>query len=199
MKKRLVAILLASAMVLSAAACGGKDDGGKKEDKVSLSVTTTFAGEDGNSQNYKDGVKSFEEETGIKVNDASQTSDEAFKARIEADFQSGSEPDVLFYFTGADANSFIEEGKVVSLEEIRKEYPEYASNMDDSKLVPSLVDNKLYTVSTNGYWEAMYVNKKVLGDCGVEVPGADYTWDQFMADCKTIKDKGYAPVAAGSR
>lgn len=203
MKKRLVAILLAGAMVFSTAACGGggsakKDDGGKKEEKVSLSVTTTFAGEDGNAQNYKDGVKAFEEETGIKVNDSSQTSDETFKARVSTDFQSGSEPDVLFYFTGADANTFVEEGKVVSLEDIRKEYPEYASNIDDEKLTSavSMVDGKNYAVPTNGYWEGMFVNKAVLKDCGIEVPGADYTWDQFMKDCKTIRSKGYDPVAA---
>lgn len=207
MKKKLVAVLLAGAMILSAAACGsdkgggssdsgGSTSGGKKEETVSLNVTTTFAGEDGNAQNYKDGVAAFEKETGIEIKDSSQTSNEEFRARIDTDFQTGSEPDVLFYFTGADANSFIEQNKVVPLDEIRAKYPDYASNMDDSKLVPSLVDGKLYTISTNGYWEAMYVNKKVLADCGVEVPGADYTWDQFMADCKKIKDKGYAPVAA---
>ena len=27
--------------------------------------------------------------------------------------------------------------------------------------------------------ENMFVNKKVLADCNIEVPGPDYTWDQF--------------------
>lgn len=40
-----------------------------------------------------------------------------------------------------------------------------------------------------------FVNKKVLADCNIEVPGPDYTWDQFLADCQTIKDKGYTPIA----
>lgn len=216
MKKKVVAMLLTGVMVCSMTACGEKNDTPAptdnknntevKEDvnkdtdnnkeEISLSVSTTFAGTDSNAKNYKDGVAAFEKDTGIKIKDSSQTSDETFKARIEADFQTGSEPDVLFYFTGADANSFIEEGKVVPLEEIRAEYPEYAANMDDAKLVPSLVDGKLYTVSTNGYWEAMYVNKGVLADCGVEIPGPDYSWEQFMNDCAKIKEKGYTPVAA---
>lgn len=194
MKKRAAVILLTGILLLSSAC--GNGAGSDRKEEVSLCVTTTFAGEDGNAQHYQDGVKSFEEETGIRIQDASQTSDEAFKTKIETDFQSGAEPDVLFYFTGADANPFIKAGKVVPLEEIRKEYPNYASNMNDSKLIPSLVDHRLYTVSTNGYWEAMYVNKKILADCGIEIPDEDYTWEQFMADCRTIREKGYVPVAA---
>ena len=169
---------------------------GASEEQITIDVTSTFAGEDSNAANFREGIAAWEAATGNTVNDASVISDEAFKARIATDFETGAEPDVLFYFTGADANAFIQANKVVSLEEIRKEYPEYASNMDDTKLVPSLVDNKLYTVSANGYWEGLYVNTKVLKDCKIAVPGSDYTWDQFMADCAVIKEKGYAPVAA---
>lgn len=163
---------------------------------VELNVTTTFAGEDGNAQNFKDAVAAWEEESGNKVNDASATSDETFKARVEMDFQTGADPDVLFFFNGADANSFIEAGKVVPIDTIRKEYPEYASNMNDDLIAASLVDGVKYAVPVNGYWEAMFVNTEVLDAAGVEVPGADYTWDAFLEDCQKIKDAGYAPIAA---
>ena len=33
----------------------------------------------------------------------------------------------------------------------------------------------------------MFVNKTVLADCGLEVPGPDTTWDEFMEMCETIK------------
>ena len=163
---------------------------------VALDVTTTFAGEDGNAQNFKDAVAAWEEETGNTVNDASATSDEAFKARIEMDFQTGADPDVLFFFTGADANSFIEAGKVVSIDEIREVYPDYAANMKDELLPVSLVDGKNYAVPVNGFWEAMFVNTEVLEAAGVEVPTAATTWDEFLADCQAIKDAGYTPIAA---
>lgn len=161
-----------------------------------LNITTTFAGEDGNAQNFKDAVAAWEEATGNKVNDASATSDEAFKARVEMDFQTGADPDVLFFFNGADANSFIEAGKVVSIDTIREVYPEYASNMNDDLITPSLVDGEKYAVPVNGYWEAMFVNTEILEAAGVEVPGADYTWDAFLEDCQKIKDAGYTPIAA---
>lgn len=196
MKKRALAVLLASAMVCSMAACSKKSESTDEGGKDSLSVTTTFAGEDGNSQNYQDACKAFTEETGIEIKDSSATSDETFKSRVATDFETGSEPDVLFFFTGADASPFIEEGKVVSIEDIRKEYPEYADNMDDEKLPGNLVDDANYAVPVNGYWEGLFCNKAVLDAADVAVPGADYTWDAFLADCEKIKKAGYTPIAA---
>ena len=191
MKKRL-AVLMAGALACSmfSGALVANAEG------VELNVTTTFAGEDSNSQNFKDAVAAWEESTGNTVNDASATSDETFKARVEMDFQTGADPDVLFFFNGADANSFIEAGKVVSIDTIRETYPDYASNMNDDLIAGSLVDGVKYAVPVNGYWEAMFVNTTVLEAAGVEVPGADYTWDAFLADCQKIKDAGYTPIAA---
>ena len=169
MRKHLAALLAGTAV------CAALMAGTVMADGVELNVTTTFAGEDGNAQNFKDAVAAWEEATGNTVNDASATSDEAFKARIEMDFQTGADPDVLFFFVGADANSFIEEGKVVSIDTIRETYPEYAANMNDDLIPASLVDGVKYAVPVNGYWESMFVNTAVLEAAGVEVPGADYT------------------------
>lgn len=213
--KRFIAAMLAGTMIFSLAACGSQpSDGGvettgtKTESttgseettttakSVELNVTTTFAGEDGNAQNFKNAVKAWCDETGNTVADTSATSDETFKTRVTTDFETGSEPDVLFFFNGADANSFIEADKVVPIDEIRAEYPDYASNMNDDLIADSLVDGKKYAVPVNGYWEAMFVNKEVLDAAGVEVPGADYTMDMFKEDCQKIKDAGYTPIAA---
>lgn len=222
MKKRILSLVLASAMVLSLAACGSKDTGSASEapapaeaeaeapapaeeeapaeaeapaGPVELNVTTTFAGEDGNAQNFKTAVDAWCAETGNSVADTSATSDETFKTRVITDFETGSEPDVLFFFNGADSNSFIEAGKVVSIDDIRAEYPDYAANMNDDLITDSLVDGKKYAVPVNGFWEAMFVNTEVLDAAGVSVPGVGYTWDQFLADCQKIKDAGYAPIA----
>ena len=194
MRKRFIAAMFAGTMILSLTACGKGAGSGKGQ--VELTVTTTFAGEDTNAQNYKDAYQAWEKETGNKVVDTSASSDETFKARISTDFETGSEPDVLFFFNGADANSFIEAGKVVSIDEIRKEYPEYADNMNDDLIAPSLVDGKKYAIPVNGYWEAMFVNTEILDAAGVSMPDGSYTMDQFKADCEKIKAAGYAPIAA---
>ena len=219
--KKAMAMLLTAAMIASLAGCGStktaqstetaatdavqETQAATQETKAAeevtvnpteINVTTTFAGEDGNAQNFKKAVTDWEAATGNTVSDTSATSDETFKTRVVTDFETGSEPDVLFFFNGADANSFIEAGKVVSIDTIRAEYPEYADNMNDDLIADSLVDGKKYAVPVNGYWEAMFVNTAVLDAAGVAMPGADYTWDQFLTDCQKIKDAGYTPIAA---
>ena len=190
MKKKMMLVLAAITAVSAAYAVPVMAEG------VTLNVTTTYAGEDGNAQNYKDSVAAWEAESGNKVEDSSATSDEAFKSRIVTDFEAGSEPDVLFFFNGVDSNQFVEQGKVVSVDEIREVYPDYASNMKDDLLGASPVDGVNYSVPVNGYWEGMFVNKEVLEAAGVELPTADTTWDEFLAACEAIKEAGYTPIAA---
>lgn len=163
---------------------------------TTLNVTTTFAGEESNVQNYQDSVKRWEEKYGCTVADSSGTADETFKSRVISDFEAGAEPDVLFYFNGNDSNPFVEAGKVVTIDEIRSVYPDYASNMKDEMIPACPADGKQYAVPFYGYWEGMYVNKSVCEQAGVEVPGANTTWDEFLEICQTIKDAGFTPIAA---
>lgn len=199
--RKALALVLCGAMAVSMVGCGSNNSGKKTSDETSkksvkLSVTTTYAGEDTNAQNYKDAVAAWESKTGNKVDDSSATSDETFKSRITTDFETGSEPDVLFFFNGVDSNQFVEQGKVVSVDEIRKEYPDYASNMKDDMLGASPVDGKNYSIPVNGFWEGMFVNKEVLKKAGVDVPTKDTTWDEFLQMCEKIKKAGYTPIAA---
>lgn len=192
--KKLLAVFMILICTFSLIACEGL---GKRNDTaVELEVVTTYAGQDGGVDAYRNACAMWEEKTGNIVVDMSMNSDESFKARVNTDFETGSEPDVLFYFTGADANSFVAENKVVSIEEIREVYPEFAGNINEECIPTSLVDGKKYAVPSVGYWEGLLVNKKVLEAAGVEVPGADYTWEQFLDDCDKIKQAGYIPIAA---
>lgn len=208
-KNRLLALSLACALTLGLlAGCGGGDKpsapgsaggdksnaGGQPASGVELTVVTSYGGDDGNRKNYENAVASYEAATGNKILDASGTSNEEWKAKVLTDFQTGTEPDVLFFFTNADAEPIIQAGKVVDVPTIRAAYPDYADNMRDSMLAVAS-DGKNYAIPSSGFWENMFVNTKVLSDCGVAVPGPDYTWDQFLTDCQTIKDKGYTPIA----
>lgn len=205
-KNRFLALALTGALTLGLlAGCGGGDkpgsagndksnSGGQPAASVELTVVTSYGGDDGNRKNYENAVASYEAATGNKIMDASGTSNEEWKAKVLTDFQTGTEPDVLFFFTSTDAEPIIQAGKVVDIATIRAAYPDYADNMRDSMLAVAS-DGKNYAVPSSGFWENMFVNTKVLADCGVAVPGPDYTWDQFLTDCETIKAKGYAPIA----
>ena len=208
--KKATALFLASCMTLSLAACGGNsasstgsqaaNEGASDSTAapassgVTLNVVTSYGGDDGNRKNFEDAIAAYESSTGNKVNDGSATSNEEWKAKVLTDFETGSEPDVLFFFTNADADPIVNADKVVSIEEIRQTYPDYASNMKDSMFAEA-ADGKHYAVPSAGFWENLFVNKAVLEDCGVALPGPGYTWDQFLTDCQTIKDHGYTPIA----
>ena len=194
--KKTIAFLMAAAMcAMALAACStpasSSDSTAPAPSSVSaesepaagggeLRVVSSFSGTDGNRPTFEAAYKQWEADTGNTVIDESQTSDEAWKAKVLADFETGADPDVLFFFNGNDSNSFISENKVVPIAEIREAYPEYAANMQDAMLPVSPVDGKAYTVPTAGYWEGLYVNKTVLADAGVEVPGPDTTWEEFL-------------------
>ena len=209
--KKLLAITLAAVMCLGLlSACGttppaentptpdveGTGTPAPDAGPVTISVLTTYAGEDTNATNFQNGVADWEAATGNKVQDRSTTSDETFKSSVLADFEMGSEPDVLFFFNGKDSDPFVSADKVVSIDEIREVYPDYASNMKDDMLGASPYDGENYSVPVNGFWEGLFVNKTVLEAAGVEIPGPDTTWEQFLDDCQKIVDAGYTPIAA---
>ena len=78
--KKTIALLLAMLMVAGClTGCGSKAETVEDGDALALSVTTTYAGNDGNAQNYKDACAAFTAETGIKINDSSATSDESLE------------------------------------------------------------------------------------------------------------------------
>lgn len=205
--KKAIAFVLAMALCGTMFGCQGSNSSASQQSAASqaasstaakpveITVVTSYGGDDGNRKNYEEAYKAYQTATGNTVKDASGTSNEEWKSKIMADFETGAEPDVLFYFNGVDSNKLVQGGKVVGIDEIRKKYPDYASNMKDDLLGASPADGKNYSVPVNGYWEGLYVNKKVLKDCGVEVPASGYTWEQFLKDCETIKQKGYSPIA----
>ncbi len=198
--KRRLAILLALALGLggcafsSASPTSEQTAAAQAKQPVTLEVVTSYGGDDGSRRVFEAAVAAYEAATGNRVKDGSAVSNEGWKAKVLADFETGSEPDVLFFFTNADADPIINAGRVVSIEDIREVYPDYASNMKQSMLAQA-ADGKHYAVPAAGYWENLFVNKSVLEACGVPVPGADYTWEQFLADCETIKGSGYIPIA----
>lgn len=190
--KRIWCLLILAGMLL--AGCAGRHAPEPQPEPVQLRVVTSYGVEDGNRRNYEAAVAAYEKATGNRIIDNSDTSNEEWKARVLADFETGSEPDVLFFFANADAEPFIQANKVVSIQEIRRFYPDYGSNMDDSRL-PVASDGRNYAMPMVGYWEYLYVNREVLKQCGVPVPGTDYTWERFLEDCQAVREKGFTPVA----
>ena len=201
--RRIAAMALCLTLCLGLAACAGRVFSSREENTTSsetqyegveLRVVTSYGADDGNRKNYENAVAAYEAATGNRVVDDSGRASEEWRYKVFTDFETGSDPDVLFFFTNADAEPFIRAGKLVSIEEVRTMYPDYATNMKPS-MIAQAEDGKHYAVPSTGYWENLFVNRQVLERSGVELPGTDYTWEQFLKDCQKIKQAGFTPIA----
>lgn len=203
MKKRLLAALLAAAVML--AGCGsiflkpqktievvtGAEEGGLA---VTLNTVSMFGETDANTVVYHELIELFmKENPSITVKDKSTTADNEWKANVAADFAVGNEPDVLQFFTDAQADPLIRTNKLVSLEEIRAAYPEYAADILPEALKNvTNTDGVMRAVPTTGFLEVMFCNKDLFESYGIELP---VDWESFKNAVVEFRAHGVTPVA----
>ena len=210
MKKKVLSVLLVSAMAVSMfAGCGGNANGttgsagtesgsnvaseeGKKE--VTLKTVSMFGGTDPNAEVYQAiNDELMAQYDYITIEDNSQSSDEEWKAAVNADFSVGNEPDVIQFFTDATADTIVATDKLVSIEEIRAEYPEYAKDTLDSALSAAAnTDGVERAVPTTGYWEGLFCNKDLFDQYNLELPT---DWDSLVTAIETFKENDIIPIA----
>jgi raffinose/stachyose/melibiose transport system substrate-binding protein len=135
----------------------------------------------------------MEEYPYIVIQDDSQSADQDWKTKIAADFAVGNEPDVIQYFTDANASDVLAAGKFVSVEEIKAVYPDYAADTLSSKLAAAAnPDGVQRAVPTTGYWEGLFCNKDLFDQYGLELPT---DWDKMLAAIKTFQENDIVPIA----
>ncbi len=160
---------------------------------ATLNVMTSYGAQDGNRGNYQGVVKKFEGEYGVKINDQSEDSSEAWKNKVRDTFANDEEPDVLFFFTGRDAEELIQAGKFVDVSTIRQQYPSFASELSLNVLTNMQAnDGQVYAVPVSGYWENMFIHSDLFEQYNVKVPK---TWEEFLQAVQAFRAVGITPVA----
>lgn len=162
--------------------------------RVTLRTVSMFGGTDPSAAVYNQNIVKFESENNVTVKDASATSDQTWKAQVVNDFNSGSEADVTFFFTGSDASTIVSSGQVVDLATIQAAYPDYAKNIKSSVMDQiKASDGKAYAVPVRGYWEGIFCNKDMFDKYQLQLPT---TWDNLTKAVTTFHSKGVIPFAA---
>ena len=210
MKKKVLSALLITAMATSLlAGCGAKEDktdGGAKttenngttddgsHNDVTLKTVSMFGGTDPQAEVYQGINEQFMKDNDwVTIEDDSQSSDEEWKASVAADFAVGNEPDVIQFFTDATANDVLAANKFVTIEEIQKEYPEYAQDIKaDALAITANPDGDQRAVPTTGYWEGLFCNKDLFDQYDLELPT---DWDSMVTAINTFKENGIIPIA----
>lgn len=201
--KPLITVLLVAVMVLYG--CGSisqKPENmlevvtgiGEEGQAVILNTVSMFGETDANTVVYQAITEQFTKDNPhITVRDQSTTADNEWKANVVADFAVGNEPDVLQFFTDAQANQLIKTDKLVSIAEIRETYPEYAKN-----ILPEALENVQNTdgvmraVPTTGFLEVMFCNKDLFEQYGAPLPE---DWESFEEAVRVFRAHGVIPVA----
>ncbi len=163
-------------------------------DVVTLRTVTMFGASDPGSVVYEEIRQEFmRDNPNIYIEDESRTSDEQWKTEVAADFAAGNEPDVLQFFTDATANQLVAMDKFVTIEEIRKEYPDYAEDTWEWALEQvKNADGVARAVPTTGFWEGLYVNEDMFVKYDLPLPT---DWDSFVHAVEVFRENGVVPVA----
>ncbi len=161
---------------------------------VTLTTVSMFGGTDPNAGNYQAINDQFMKDFSyITLEDDSQSSDQDWKTKIAADFAVGNEPDVIQYFTDANASDVLAADKFVTIEEIKAAYPDYAKDTLDTALQAAAnPDGVQRAVPTTGYWEGLFCNKDLFDQYSLELPT---DWDKMTKAIETFKANGIVPIA----
>lgn len=163
---------------------------------VTLRVFSTFAGTDAAKPAFQKALDDFSAKfPNIKItNDAMSANDDSFRTKVNTDMSSGNEPDLLFYFVGADAKGFVDADKVVPLNALLDEDAEWKAGFNPAALdAVKQPDGNIYAAPLTGYYEGLYVNKDIFKKYNLELPT---DWDKFTTAIKTLNENKVIPLAA---
>lgn len=204
MKKctRLLCIPFGLAITLSA--CSNDDastspsdssSSNNNEETIELRVVTTMAGTDPGGLAFNELIEDFQNENDhISIINESQSADAGvIRTKVNTDFSSNNEPDLMFYFNTVDAQGIIDQGLVVDLEKAED------LNLEGfHELMYEQQRNEnggLYAVPQSGFYEALFVNEALFEEHGVELPT---TWELYEEAIRAFAETDIVPVAVST-
>ena len=184
--KKAVAVGLAAATAFSLCACGG-GDGSKGSSKDALEVVIW----DNNQQKGLQQICDlFTEETGIKV-DVQVKEWDSYWTLLEAGASGGDMPDV-FWMHSNNSQMYMKNNKLLKLDD----YIEKSDKVDMSNYMSEITelytyDGSYYAVPKDYDTIALWYNKTLFDEAGLDYPTADWTWDDVTEAAKKLtKDDG---------
>lgn len=182
--------------------CGKSSDEGTGKNQASEKVKLTFMAVGGsNQQAYTNLMESVAEQF---------NNDNAYHAEIEMEWYENQQyktklatlmtqnsvPDIFFTMEAGFMKDYVESGKVFSLSEAFANDSEWFERFNDGIFKATTFDDKIYAMPMGQEIVITYYNKKIFADNNLAVPK---TWDAFMGNIKTLKDKGIIPISMATQ
>lgn len=186
--KKMASVLMASAMLVSLCACGGQSTGNNATSGSNkLTVAIWDSGQkDGLDQIIAD----YTEATGVQV-EVQVVNWDQYWTLLEAGATGGELPDV-FWMHSNEAQKYMENDMLLDLTDriAASQKLEMDKFPEDLKQLYSL-DGKSYAIPKDMDTIALWYNKTMFDEAGIEYPNADWTWDDYYdAAVKLTKKDG---------
>lgn len=164
-----------------------------KED-VELRIVTTMAGTDPAAEVFQELLEEFKDDNShVSIVDESQSADAGtIRTKINTDFTSDNEPEIMFYFNTVDADGIIDAGKVIDLEEAEDVNLDGYNSMLEQQTHD---DGHIYAAPQTGFYEGIFVNKDLFEEYDVELPT---TWELYEEAIEKFAETDIVPVAAST-
>lgn len=113
--------------------------------------------------------------------------------KLKAEMAAGNPPDIFEVFGGADLNLYVKANRMLDLTPIIEELgiKDKFASLDEFT-----IDGKVYGLPFGGYSEAIFYNKKIFSELGLEIPT---TWAQLLEVSEKIKAAGYTPFGLAAK
>ncbi len=191
--KKWTAFGLASMMAMTTlAGCGSSSGGGNNNADPSKAASGDISGEltvaiwDGGQQKgLEEILKAFTEETGVKTSLQVVTWDQ-YWTLLEAGAQGGDMPDV-FWMHSNEAVKYMSNDILLDL----TEYMKSSTVLEMDKFPEDLKEmyqynDKTYALPKDMDTIAIWYNKKMFDEAGIEYPDGSWTWDEFYDIAKKL-------------
>ena len=212
MKKRVLGILLTVVLVITLfVGCGNNNNTPSNGDPsapadskapansdtpaqdVELTMWTIATESDAFHQPYLKAIADFEAaHPGVTIK-METFENEAYKTKIKAAVAANELPDVFFTWAGGFSESFVESGKVLSLDDY---YAPYKDSISMAALSNDVYDGKLYGSVTCTPVSVMWYNQAIFDANGVKVPT---NIAELKDACQKLKAAGITPIASSAK
>lgn len=214
MKKRVLAAFLAALMAAgSLAGCGSSNDGGSSGgsgesssessgDDIVITVATRYSSENPDEAYYRQKVEEFNAlDNGITVEMDNISTEADYLDKLRTSFANGDVPNVFQEYGGSRCLDYLESDALLDLRSYLEENDsEWYNTFYDTMWGECMYEDEgydgIYAVPFKSYFVALYYNKDLFEQAGLEPP---QSVDDMLNACEVFKEMGVQPFQVGEK
>lgn len=211
--KKLLSLTMATALLVSTAACSTPQEApsgnasstptstGEAPKKITITAATTLNPDNRESdpivKTFYDSWDRFLADNPNVTLDHEYIPHDAYQEKAQI-LATGDELPDIFEMKGSWTRNWVENGRVLSLNSMLDNNPEWKETLEGGAASAFTVDGKIYGLTTDGggLTSLVFYNQDIFNECGItEFPK---NIAEFNTAIEKIKAKGYTPISLGN-